>query len=244
MSIKKYKIDISDLTIEIIRKKIKHLNIGVYPPDGRIRVSAPLHFTDDAIRLAVITRLNWIKKKREGFLKQIRESKREMISGESHYVEGRKYRLLIIEDTKRRRPFISLISSKTLQMIVPPKTDRDKREKILEQWYRKKLKEKLPVLIEKWENKIGVEISEVRIKKMKTKWGSCNKNAKRIWINLELAKKPASCLEYIIVHEMIHILEPKHNEHFFQLMNQFLPNWRLIRDELNSAPLGFAEWKY
>ncbi|MHB2149646.1 M48 family metallopeptidase [Calditrichota bacterium LG25] len=244
MNTDKYTMDISNLTVAVVRKDIKNLHIGVYPPDGHVKVTAPIRMDKDSIRLAVITRLDWIRKKQKAFGKQIRESKREMISGESHYVEGRRLRLNVIENKMRRRPVVRLKNHTILEMEIPPNTDRDERERILERWYRRRLREKLPLMLEKWEKKIGVHVNEVRIKKMKTKWGSCNVNDRRIWLNLELAKKPVKCLEYILVHEMVHLLERNHTERFTQLMSQLLPNWKLLRDELNRAPLAYAEWHY
>lgn len=164
------------------------------------------------------------------------------MAGESHYYQGRRYRLDVIED--QGSPSVRLSSNTTMGLRVRRGTDRDTREAVLQQWYRRRLREQLPPLLAKWEAKVGVTIFQVRIKKMKTLWGSCNAEARRIWLNLELAKKPASCLEYILVHEMVHILERHHNERFRDLMDSLMPPWRLCREELNRAPLAHEEWGY
>ena len=165
-----------------------------------------------------------------------------MVSGESHYFAGRRYRLDVI--VRLGRPSVRLRNNTTIELAVPPDADREARERILERWYRAQLRQRIPPLLEKWQPVIGVQVNEVRIKKMKTLWGSCNIEARRIWLNLELMKKSPQCLEYILVHEMVHLLERHHNERFQQFMGRFLPDWRLRRDELNRAPLGHAEWRY
>ncbi len=165
-----------------------------------------------------------------------------MVSGESHYFAGRRYRLDVV--TRPGRAAMRLRNNTTIELAVPPDADREARERILERWYRAQLRQRIPPLLEKWQPVIGVQVNEVRIKKMKTLWGSCNIKARRIWLNLELMKKSPQCLEYILVHEMVHLLERHHNERFQQFMDHFLPDWRMRRDELNRAPLGHAEWRY
>ncbi len=230
------------IPVEVVRKDIKNLHLGVYPPEGRVRVAAPLRLDDEAVRLAVISRLKWIHRQQDGFERQDRQSQREMVTGESHYVQGRRYLLNVIEH--EGPAVICLPNNKTLELRVPPGTSRDKREAVLHQWYRQRLREQIPQLIAKWEPEIGVTVAEWSIKKMKTRWGTCNIDARRIWLNLELAKKPASCLEYILVHEMVHLLERHHNERFKQLMDRLMPLWRLHREELNRAPLSHENWVY
>lgn len=238
----RYHINIRGISVEVVRKDIKHFYIGVHPPNGHVRVSAPLHFDEDAIRLAVITRLAWIRKKQTAFAKQERQSEREFVTGESHYFEGRRYRLDVLEQDCP--PKVWLPNNTKIALSVRPGSDRDKREAVLHRWYRQHLRAQLPPLLEKWEPKLGVSINEARIKKMKTLWGSCNIGAKRIWLNLELAKKTNSCLEYVLVHEMVHLLERDHNDRFRELMDTFLPQWRTYRDELNKAPLAHENWEY
>jgi len=235
-------IEVRGVPVEVVRKDIKNLHVGVYPPSGRVRVAAPLHLDDDAVRLAVISRLGWIRRQQAAFERQERQSERELVTGESHYFQGRRYRIDVIEHDGR--PSVRLPNNATIQLRVRPGTHPDKRDAVLQQWYRGWLREQLPPLLAKWEPKVGVTVAEVRIKRMKTLWGSCNAEARRIWLNLELAKKPALCLEYILVHEMVHFLERHHNEHFRELMNQLIPSWRLWRDELNRAPLAHEEWRY
>ena len=237
-----HRIDIGGIPVEVVRKDIKNLHVGVYPPGGRVRVAAPLRLDDDAVRLAVISRIGWIRRKRAEFEQQDRQSQREFVTGESHYFRGRRYRLKVIEHDGR--PAVHLLNNTTLGLRIRPGDDRDAREAILHRWYRRQLRDQLPPLLAKWEGKIGVKVAEVRIKKMKTRWGSCNVEDRRIWVNLELAKKPAMCLEYILVHEMVHLLERNHSDRFRDLMDTFMPQWRLHRDVLNRAPLAHEDWRY
>lgn len=238
----KYHISIRGVSVEVVRKDIKHFYIGVHPPNGSVRVSAPLHFDEDAIRMAVITRFAWIRQKQAEFAKQERQSEREFVTGESHYFAGRRYRLDVIEQDCP--PKVWLPNNTKIALSVRPGSDRVKREAVMQRWYRQHLRAKVPPLLEKWEPKLGVSVNEVRIKRMKTLWGSCNIGAKRIWLNLELAKKSSSCLMYVLVHEMVHLLERDHNDRFRELMNRFLPQWRTYRDELNRAPLAHEDWEY
>ncbi len=236
------RIDVRGTPIEVVRKDIKNLHVGVYPPNGRVRVAAPLRLDDDAVRLAVISRLGWIRRKQAEFEQQDRQSQREFVTGESHYFEGRRYRIDVTE--RDGPPTVRLLNNTTMALSVRPGADRDKREAVLHRWYRRQLRDRLPALLAKWEPKVGVQIAEVRIRKMKTCWGTCNRDARRIWLNLELAKKPASCLEYIVVHEMVHLIERHHNDRFRDLMDRLIPQWRLHRDELNRAPLAHVDWRY
>ena len=178
--------------MEVVRKDIKNLHLGVYPPNGRVRVAVPLRLNDEAVRLAVISRLGWIRRQQNGFDQQNRQSEREMITGESHYVQGRRYRLNVIEYDGPAS--VSLPNNTTMELRVRPGTDREKREAVLHRWYRQQLRKQIPELVAKWEPEVGVTVAEWGIKKMKTRWGTCNVDARRIWLNLELAKKPAVCL--------------------------------------------------
>lgn len=228
--------------MEVVRKDIRNLHLGVYPPQGRVRVAAPIRLDDDAVRLAVISRLGWIRRKRAGFERQVRQSMRDMVTGESHYVDGSRYRLDVIEHDGPAS--VHIRNNSTLELRVRPATDGAKRRTILNRWYRQRLRAQIPPLIARWEPEVGVRVAEWRIKKMKTRWGTCNPDARRVWLNLELAKKPPSCLEYILVHEMVHLLERHHNDRFRDLMDRVLPRWRTLRDELNQAPLAHEEWEY
>lgn len=242
MTTKRHHIDVSGISIEVVRKDIKNLHLGVYPPQGRVRVAVPLRLNDEEVRLAVVSRLSWIKKQQNDFDKQIRQSEREMITGESHYYLGQRYRLRVVEHDGPA--YVKLANNTTMKLSVPHGADRVKREAVLHKWYRQQMRTQIPELIAKWEPKIGVIVSAWRIRKMKTLWGSCNAEERRICLNLELSKKPASCLEYIIVHEIVHLLERHHNERFRELMDKAMPQWRLHRDELNRAPLAHEDWMY
>lgn len=242
MSISRYTLDIQGIPVEVQQKRIKNLHLSVYPPDGRVRVSAPAYMSPESVRLAIINRLGWIRRQQAKFRAQQRQSQREMVSGESHYYMGQRYLLDVVEHNAP--PGVRVRNNHTLELRVRPGSDREKREAILNRWYRARLKEQIPSLIAKWEAIIGMQVAEWGVKRMKTRWGSCNIQARRIWVNLELAKKPPLCLEYIIVHEMVHFLERHHNERFRALMDQFMPNWRLHRDTLNSEPLAYEHWTY
>ncbi|MFZ4856181.1 MAG: M48 family metallopeptidase [Desulfuromonadaceae bacterium] len=236
-----HQIVVVGITINVVRKRIKNLHLGVYPPDGRVRVAAPLLVNDEAVRLFVITKLAWIKRHKAKFAGQERQSAREYVTGESHYFQGRRYRLNVMKH--QGHPRIAIRNSSSIEMFVKGEADTDYRKRVLSGWYRQHLKEQIPTLIAKWEPIMNVSVAEWGVKQMKTKWGTCSIKACRIWLNLELAKKPAHALEYIVVHEMAHLLEKGHGDRFKRLMDQFLPQWRQYREELNRAPLGWEEWE-
>ena len=242
MNTKITSITVRDIEVEVVRKGIKNLHLGVYPPHGRVRVAAPLNVNDEAVRLAVISRLGWIRKQQARFESQTRQSKREMVNGESHYFWGKRYRLNVIEHDGPAR--VDIRNKSFMDLYMRPGTDPARREQVIWEWYRGHLKDAIQPLVEKWEKKLGVSVSAWGVKKMKTKWGSCNRDAGRIWLNLELAKKPPQCLEYIVVHEMMHLLERHHNDRFTALIDKHLPQWRLYREELNKAPLAHEAWNY
>lgn len=242
MSIERGQITVSGLQVQIVRKAIKNLHLGVYPPHGRVRVAAPLTLTDTAVRLAVIGKLGWIRRQQARFEAQPRQSEREMVSGESHYFLGRRYRLRVVPHDGPAK--VLLRSRSRLEIQVRAEATAAQRVQVVHRWYRQQLKKLVPPLLEEWKTALGVQVADWRIKKMKTKWGTSTIEARRIWLNLELAKKPVACLEYIIAHEMVHLLERHHNDRFIALMNKHLPQWRLHRAELNSAPLGHATWSY
>lgn len=234
-------IEIGSISMQLNRKAIKHLHISVLPPDGRVRISAPEAMTDTAIRMAVISRIPWIRKQQRDFARQPRQSDREMVSGECHYLWGRPYRLEVIERVGKHelKP-----RHKRLQLHVGPDTSVANRALVLDTFYRQVLKERVAALLPSWQAKLGVTVADWGVKRMKTKWGSCNVEEKRIWLNLELAKKPPECLEYIVVHELVHLLERRHNERFKAHMERFLPDWRERRDLLNRMPLAHNHWAY
>jgi len=242
MSTETHRITVGVFEVDVVRKAIKNMHVAVYPPTGRVRVSVPLVVSDEAVRLAVMTKAPWIKRQQAKFKRQDRQSRREYISGESHFVFGKRYRLNVVYD---KGPGRIIIRNKSyIDLHVPEGTNTVKRDRIFREWYRKQLKALIPSLIEKWEGLINVDVADWGVKKMKTKWGSCNTEAHRIWLNLELAKKPELCLEYIIVHEMVHLLEKHHNDRFKALMDGFMPHWKQAKAVLEQFPLVHENWDY
>ncbi len=232
---------LGDICIDVVHKDIKNLHLSVYPPAGKVRISAPLRMDTDTIRVFTISKLSWIKKQQSKLRSQERETPREYITRESHYYLGKRYLLKIIEH--KASPKVE-IKHGTIEIYIRPNTGLEKRKEILDEWYRKGLKAIIPGIIAQYENKLKVNVAEFAVKKMKTKWGTCNREAGRIWLNLELAKKTLHCIEYIIVHELLHLLERKHNEVFISYMDKFLPKWRFYKEELNRSPLRHENWTY
>lgn len=230
------------MMIDVVRKDIKNMHLAVYPPTGRLRIAVPERVTDDAIRLFVISKLGWIKRNQRNFLLQERQTERQFIERESHYFQGKRYLLNIVEIDKKQQV---VIKNKTyLQLEVKPNASLESKAKIMNDWYRAELKKTVQPFIDKWVTQIGVQLNDWQIKLMKTKWGTCNIEEKRIWLNLELAKKSVNCVEYIVVHELIHLLERHHNDKFLELMNYHLPNWKQLKMELNNQPVSHSEWDY
>ena len=221
---------ITDIKIEVIQKDIKNVHLSVHPPNGRVRLAVPEYMDEEAIRLFAISKLMWIKKQRKQFDIQERQSEREYVSGESHYFVGKRYIMNVVE-TKEKQHID--INGKYLDIYVKGNSTPLGRKRLLNNYYRSYLKSEIPQCVEKWEKIMDIEILEWGIKLMKTKWGTCNIESKRIWVNLNLAKKSPRCLEYIIVHEMMHLIERNHNDRFLEYMNQYLPNWKSVKDELN-----------
>ena len=235
-------LSVGGLEVQVVRKQIKNLHLGVYPPAGRVRVAVPEAMKDTSVRLAVIGKLGWIKRQRAQFAAQLRETRRDMVNGESHYFQGRRYRLRVIPNQPASK--VSVVGGSTLEMAVTKGANRQKREAILNQWYRDQLKALVPPLLAKWQQILGVEARNWGIQRMKTKWGSCNPDTKRVLLNLELAKKLPDCLEYLVVHELTHLLERRHNERFIALMDEHMPKWRQHQKALTAEPLGHEDWKY
>ena len=231
---------VSGMEIEVTKKDIKNIHLGVYPPDGRVRIAAPKNTTDENIRLLIVSKLRWIKKQKEKFASQERQSKREYVSGESYYLWGERFNLRVVERDNAYSK-VQIENKKYITLYVKHGTEAAKREEVITEWYRKQIKEQIPKLISKWEPILGVEVKEWGVKKMSTKWGTCNNEAGRIWLNLNLAKRPHKCLEYVVVHEMTHLLERTHSERFKELMDTNYPNWKTVRDELNSFILEAYE---
>jgi predicted metal-dependent hydrolase len=234
-------IKLGDIVVDVELKDIKNVHLSVYPPKGRVRIAAPKRMTLDTIRIYAISKLSWIKKQQQKFQTQVREAPREFLTKESHYYLGSRYLLKVIEHDA---PPEITVKHKTIVMRVRPNTDLQKRQNLMDEWYRTQLKELAPQIIAKYEKVMGVKLNEFAIKKMKTKWGTCNREAGRIWLNLELAKKPFQCIEYIVVHEMVHLLERNHNEKFLTYLTHFLPEWRDLKNELNKLPVSHRNWGY
>jgi predicted metal-dependent hydrolase len=239
MSIGSAYLSVAGIDVDVVYKDIKNLHIGVYPPLGRVRVAAPERLDDDHVRLAVIERLPWIKKQRKQLQDAERQSEREMLTGESHYVWGVRHRLKVVE--RPGRPHFE-IDGERLMLYAPDAASPERRRTLLDYWYRQQLRTLIPVLISKWEPVLDVSVARWSIRRMKTKWGSCNRESRHIWFNVELAKKHPNCLEYILVHEMTHYLERNHGERFTTLMDGFMPDWRARREQLNRSPLAHEEW--
>ena len=231
-------IRVADFDVDVVRKDIKNLHLGVYPPFGRVRVAAPSGFDDEAVRLAVVARLPWIKKQRQKMHDQPRQTQREFIDGETHYVWGRPHRLRVVEAARAQ----VATTGDRLDLHVRSTADRDARARVLDRWYRDELAAAVEELVAKWAPRIGVRAPTHGIRRMKTKWGTCKPERSHIWLNLELAHKPRECLEFIVVHELIHLIERKHTDRFFTLMSKYMPAWQQHREVLNRSPLGHQTW--
>ena len=242
MNTRSYKIQVGLLPVLVRLKPIKNLHISVLPPDGMIRVSAPEEMNDDAIRMSLATRIPWINKQRMQFQGQVRQAPRKYVGGESHYFWGKRYLLSVVNEDK---PTQVILKGKTKIILqVPKRSTIMKREEIMSDWYRLELRQEVERLMNVWQKKIGVKVKGWGIKKMKTRWGTCNYKSGRIWLNLELAKKPIEFTEYVVVHELLHIIEKNHSERFVKLLTHFLPKWRSLKDELNRFILSHEEWSY
>jgi predicted metal-dependent hydrolase len=237
-----HQIVVNNILIDVVRKDIKNLHLSVYPPSGSVRIATPTQVDDEAVILFAISKMSWIKKNQAKYINQQRQPERKYVSGESHYFRGQRYLLNVINHTGH--PKILIRNKKFIDLYVKADYTQEQRENVMTNWYRKNLKEQIPQLIVKWQKEIGIDDVQWEVKKMKTKWGTCNREAKRIWLNLELAKKPEHCLEYIIVHEMVHFLERNHTEKFVAYMDKFMPVWRNYKQELNRFILKHEDWTY
>ncbi len=234
-------IQLGDVAVDVILKKVKNVHLSVYPPSGAVRISAPEHMSLETVRVFAISKLEWIKRERRKLQDQARETPREYVDRESHFVWGAR-RLLKVEEVDGA-PSVRLLP-KHLLLRVRADGDTGRREALLARWYRDQVRAALQPLLSKWEAKLGVTVAQVFVQKMKTKWGSCNPETGTIRLNSELAKKLPECLEYVLVHELTHLLEPTHNDRFKQLLSKFMPHWREWRAELNRAPLAHEDWEY
>jgi len=234
-------ITLGDITVDVVKKGIKNIHLSVYPPTGHVRISAPLRMDLDNIRVFAITKLGWIKSQQHKLCEQARDTPREYLNRESHYVWGTRYLLTVAESDQS--PSVELTHNR-MRLRVRPGTEEHKRKAIVEEWYRAQLKQAVAPLIAKWELLIGVKVKQFFVQRMKTKWGSCNAVAHSIRLNTDLAQKPQECLEYIVVHEMVHLLEPTHNARFVSLMDRFMPKWQFYREALNQLPVRHEHWDY
>lgn len=235
------RLELADISIEVVFKPIKNVHLSVHPPGGRVRVAAPERMDMDAIRLFAISKLPWIRQHQRRLAAQEREAPREYLERESHYVWGKRYLLSVIE---RDLPPAAVLLSNRLVLQVRPGTGRDKRRDLLADWFREQVRVASGPLVKRWSKRLGVEAEGVHVRRMKTRWGSCNPVARTIWLNTELGCKPPRCLEYILVHELVHLLEPSHNERFQAYMQKFLPDWKLRRQQLNRLPVRHEDWGY
>jgi hypothetical protein len=229
------------IVADLVRKDIKNVHLSVYPPAGRVRISAPLRMNIETIRAFAVSKLGWIKKQQHEICAQERETPREYLERESHYVWGKRYLLQVVE--KNEPPRIAL-SAQRLTLTVRPATTMERRQEIIDEWYRIQLRNVAGELVAKWEPILGVKVEKCFVQRMKTKWGSCSRTTSAIRLNTELAKKPQECAEYIIVHEMAHLIEPNHGPRFIELMNRAMPMWPQYRRQLNQLPLRHEHWLY
>lgn len=234
-------IELGDISLNVIHKKIKNVHLSVHPPQGRVTISAPLQMDLETIRLFSISKLGWIRKQQKKLNNQKRETVREYITRESHYYLGQRYLLKVIEHNAVPKV---VLKHNTIELYLRIGATREQKEGLLHTWYRQQLKELVSPYIVKLEKTMNVKVTEVSIRKMKTKWGTCNPKIKRIWLNTELAKKSIESIEYVLIHEMVHLLERNHNEKFLAYMDKFSPKWKHLREELNRSALGHVEWSY
>jgi len=232
---------VGGIAIDVVLKNIKNVHLSVYPPNGRVRIAAPARMSLDTIRLYAIAKLDWIKKQQNKLRMQERETPREYLERESHYVWGRGYLLKVVE--AEQTPTVELKHNQMI-LTVRPAAGMEKRQAVVSAWHREQLRLAMMPIISKWEPLLGVKTNHIFVQRMKTKWGSCNPRRRSIRLNSELARKPPECLEYVIVHELVHLMEPSHNARFVSLMDRFMPQWHQHRDELNRIPLAHQEWEY
>lgn len=234
-------IKLGEIVADVTRKDIKNVHLSVYPPRGKVRISAPLRMSLDTIRVFAITKLGWIKSQQKKLQAQERETAREYIERESHFVWGKRYLFSVRE--AEQAPSIELKHNRMI-LRVRPSSDIAKKQEIIEEWYRDQIRNVAPSIITKWEPILRVKVNHLFVQRMKTRWGSCNSKKRNIRLNTDLAKKPRECIEYIVVHEMVHLLEKKHDKHFQNLMENYLPKWRFYRQELNRLPIRNEKWEY
>ena len=233
-------IQLGEIAVTVTRKDIKHVHLSVHPPSGRVTLVAPKGTRPEVARAYAVSKLGWIRDQQTKLREQARETPRQFVERESHYLWGRRYLLSVMEE--ETKPAIGL-SHRNITLTVRPGSSRAKREAVMHEWHKALLHEEVPKLIRRWEPKLGVEVAGYFLQRMKTKWGGCNHRARNIRLNTELVKKPKDLLEYVIVHEMAHLLEPTHSERFITILDEHYPTWREARAELNELPLSAEVWK-
>lgn len=232
-------IQLGEIAIAVTRKDVKHVHLSVHPPGGRVTLVAPTGTRAEVTRAYAVSRLGWIRKQQALFRGQAREEPRQFVDRESHYVWGKRYLLSVIE--REQKPSVTM-DHRRITLTVRPSSDRAKRESVMHAWHKRMLHEAVPRLIRKWEPRLDVNVAVYFLQRMKTKWGGCNHRAGTIRLNTELVKKPRDLLEYVVVHEMVHLIVPTHSERFVVLLNEHYPTWREARAELNELPLGAENW--
>ena len=225
-----------NIMVEIVRKKVKHINLSVHPPDGRVKISAPSGCKNETLHQFIRSKMDWIRRQQEKMKAgQVRpEAKFE--TGELHWHNGIPYLLQVLVGSQAR---VEPVNDQTLVLTVKAGFTKEQREKLLKEWYRSELKERIPSLLDKWEVITGLKANDWGVKQMKTRWGTCNIRDKRIWINLQVAKHPQECLEYIILHELIHLKEKCHNARFYSLLDHYMPRWQDYRKKLKENEVGY-----
>lgn len=232
-------IDVAGISVEVFRKPVKNLHLSVYPPNGDVRISAPRELDLETVRLFALAKIGWIRLSRSNLRSQAREPERDFVERESHQLWGRRYLLHVVEVDAAPRV---LIERSRMELHVRPGASRVLRASVVAAWYREQLRVKAVPLIETWSQALGVEVEHLYVQQMKTRWGTCNPKARSIRLNTELVKKPLDCLEYVVVHELAHIVDPSHGKAFIELLDSHLPGWRGARDRLNQSPLSHVEW--
>lgn len=232
-------IRLGEIAIAVTRKAVKHVHLSVHPPFGRVTLVAPNGTRPEVARAYAISKLGWIRDRRRELRAQAREPRRAFTTRESHYLWGRRYLLTVVEEDAK--PSVRL-SPRRITLAVRPGSGREKRERVMHEWHKRLLHEAVPALIRKWEPRLGVRVAGYFLQRMKTKWGGCNPRARTIRLNTELVKKPRDLLEYVVVHEMAHLVEPRHSERFLALVSKHYPSWRTARAELNELPLAAESW--
>ena len=233
-------ITIGEMAIEVLRKEIKHVHLSVHPPDGRVTLSAPAGTRPEAMRAFAVTKLGWIREQQRRLADQARETDRQFIERESHYLWGRRY--LMTVEYRQAKPSVRL-DHRRITLTVRPGSDAVRRAAVVHDWHKRLLHQAVPKLIEKWAERLQVTVRGYFLQRMKTRWGSCNPRAGHIRLNTELVRKPRDLLEYVLVHELLHLIEPTHNDRFVRLLDEHYPAWRTARAELNELPLAAEKWR-